>query len=191
MADDETDGELSAVDVEQYTGGRLVANDETSRLLASALSAARRHCGWRVTPVATETVTVNGPGHHLLSLPTLNLVSLTSLTEDGVAVDVSTLRWSSLGFVHKARHAGHWSRDFGAITVTMSHGFDPSTAADFNAAVLAAVDRMSLTVGMGVGPSANLAEKRTLGVTYRWQEAEPVPLLDEALLSPYRLPIVA
>lgn len=180
-------GELSTTDVTQYTKGRLVATDaETIRLLAAAVQAARKYCGWSVTPRQTVTVTVDGPGTRLLALPTMNLVSLASVVEDGVALDVSSLHWSPLGLVRKSGLSGvRWSGNYGAIVVTMTHGFD--VADDFNAAVLALVDRMSLTVGTGTGVGANLVEKRIGDVTYRWQETELVGLLDDSLLGPYRL----
>jgi hypothetical protein len=60
--------ELTTADVEQYTQGRLPAgtlpgspNPETLRLLNAALGAVRRYCGWRVTPVGVDTVTIDGP----------------------------------------------------------------------------------------------------------------------------------
>ena len=38
---------------------------------AAALAAVRRYCGWIVTPPATVTITVDGPGGRVLSLPRL------------------------------------------------------------------------------------------------------------------------
>lgn len=180
--------ELSVADVVAYTGGRLTddgPSGQTARLLSAALGAARRYCGWRVTPTDTESFTLDGPGGHILALPTMNVVELLSVTEDGIDVDVSTLRKSSFGLVRKPFRHQRWCHEIGSITVVMNHGYDD--AEDFNAAVLALVDRMSLAVGTGVGPSANLAEKRVGDVTYRWQETEVVGLLDESLLDPYRL----
>lgn len=147
--------ELSAAAVEQYTKGRLAQGDpETVRLLAEGLSAARRYCGWHVTPIVTDDeVTLDGPGGRLLRLPTLRLGELTSVRENGVELGVDTLYVSALGMVSK-RSGGCWSDKFGAIEVTMTHGFD--AAPDFDAAVLSAIDRASFASSGGrprvVGP---------------------------------------
>lgn len=148
--------ELTVADVAQYTSGRAASDDpETARLLAAGLDAARRFCGWHVTPVrVADEVTLDGPGGKLLVLPTLALVELTSITEDGVALDVAAdLRVSPRGLVQK-RSCGLWCRHYGAIDVVMTHGYDEAAA--FNAAVLSMIDRMSLASTGGrlrvVGP---------------------------------------
>lgn len=75
-------------DAESYTGGRLVATDpETIRAVNAALARVRTFCGWHVSPVQSNTVTLRGSGLEWMVLPTLNIVSITSVTEidcDGV-----------------------------------------------------------------------------------------------------------
>lgn len=133
---------LTADTVEQYTQGRLDSGEpETERLLAEGLSAARRYCGWHVTPVREDVLILDGPGGRLLRLPTLRLIELTEVTENGVTVDVDDLYVSPLGMVTK-KSGACWSRHLGAITVTMTHGFD--NAPDFDGAVLSCIDRASL-----------------------------------------------
>lgn len=152
-------------DVAAYTQGRLAETDpRTPLLLAGALAAARAYCGWHVTSEREDTVTVDGPGALMLMLPTLRLVELTDVIEDGVELDLAKLEWSMAGMVrkvghlshhgyyghHERRRAGGWTSRLRGITVTMKHGFE--TAPDFNAAVLSAVDRV-LTGGREViGP---------------------------------------
>lgn len=99
-----------------------------------ARSAARRFCGWHVTPVIEgHTVTVDGPGTPLLVLPILRLVELTSVVEDGVTLDVATaLDVSASGLVRK-KSGACWSARYGSIVVTMTHGFpefDPEAGED-------------------------------------------------------------
>ena len=128
---------LDAAAVEQFTQGRLNHEDaETQRQLDAALAAARRYCGWHVTPVVTETVTLDGTGGRLLALPTLRLVSIESLNENGETVDPETLEWSTRGLVLKA---GAWTDRLSGITATIEHGFDE--AADFDSAVLSSIER--------------------------------------------------
>ncbi|MDD7812620.1 hypothetical protein PP713_08635 [Mycobacterium sp. CSUR Q5927] len=133
-------GELTPEDVAEFTKGRLDPDDpRVSSLLAVALTAARRYCGWHVTPVRSETVTVDGPGSPMLILPTLRLAAVTSLTEDGVAVDLGTVTWSARGLVCK-RSRRPWTREFMGITATINHGF--ANAEDWQSAVLSLVDHM-------------------------------------------------
>lgn len=152
--------ELTAATVEQHTQGRLDRDDpETARLLAEWLGAARRWCGWHVSPLLQgDEVEVDGPGGRLLVLPTLWLAELTAVVEDGVTLDVADLEVSKRGLVRKK--SGSWTERFGGITVTMNHGFDDAPA--FNAAVLSMIDRSSLASSgslIGVGP-------------FRWSEAK-------------------
>lgn len=176
--------ELSTTDVEQYTADRLHRDElETIRLLAAGLAAARRFCGWHVTPVRTDTgVTLDGPGGRLLALPTLRLVvdDDFAIVEEGVAVVTSDLWVSRRGLVQKKSGAA-WTTRFGSITVTMTHGFDD--AADFNSAVLSWIDRSSLAPAGGranvIGPFQYPVEGVAAGSTFTQSE--------RALLEQYRL----
>lgn len=187
--------ELTTADVAQYTQGRLPAGDpdpdpETTRLLNSALVTARRYCGWRVTPVGVDNLWFDGPGGRLLSLPTLHLVELQSITEDDVELDVADLHVSPLGLVRK-KSGRCWSHHFGAMRVTMNHGYDD--AADWQSAVLELVDRMSSAVGMNAGNSGPPVEKKVDDVVYRWAQSVGDPhnplfdMLNHELVDPYRI----
>lgn len=176
-------------DVIAYTNGTLADDDETARMLAAALAAARTYCRWPVTPVVTDdVVTLDGPADQLLALPTMQLVDLTELTENGVAADVDTLLWQPAPVGRPVRatvykpFGAYWTGCRGEITVTMTHGFD--TADDFNAAVLDAVARMA-TAKSRADPA--LIEKRVADVDYRWSETVAAAIFDESLLGPYRL----
>lgn len=144
---------LDAAAVEDYTQGRLDRDDPlTATLLARSLAAARRWCGWHVTPAQAETVVLDGPGGLMLVLPTLYLSALTAVTEDGTALDVADLQWSRRGLVRKTSAAA-WTTAFSGVEVEMTHGFP--AAQDFEAAVLSMVDRSSLAaagIPVSVGP---------------------------------------
>jgi hypothetical protein len=185
--------ELTAADVVQYTGGRLSLGAETTRLLDAALKAVRRYCGWHVTPVQTDTgMVLDGPGGRVLSLPTLRLVTLTALSENGTALDVDDdVYVSSAGLVRKVSGAW-WTSRYGGITVTMSHGFADAT--DWQSAVLELVDRMSMMPGTAVGGSGPMMRKRVDDVEYAWQTTIGDPgnqnlfdLINHRLVDPYRI----
>lgn len=181
--------ELTAEDVESYTQGRLEDDDQTVILLAAALGAARRYCGWHVTPLHTdEEVVLDGPGTPLLVLPTLKLVELTALTEDGVDVDLDYVAASSRGLCRKKNGypltwpAGYrWTGEYNGITATMTHGY--TDAPDWQSAVLSLIDRM--------GAAASGGELTTIGpFTYATTSAEAGSLFtapERMILDMYRL----
>lgn len=190
--------ELTTADVATYTKGRLPSGDPpdspdpaTLQLLNSALGALRRYCGWRVTPVGVDTVTVDGPGRPVLSLPTLHVVELQSVIEDGNELDLSSLHWSPVGLIRK-KSGACWSRHYGGITVRMNHGYD--NAYDWQSAVLELVDRMEAGVGRVIGSSGPLIERKVDDVTDRWMNSIGDPgnsglfgLINRTLVDPYRI----
>lgn len=138
----DNDGELIPADVAAFTQGRLSAEDpNVAALLAGAVELARRACGWHVTPRRIEELKLDGPGSSLLTLPTLRLVDLVAVYEDGTLLDVDSLTWSERGMVCK-RGGGRWSAEFGSIEVEIEHGFD--SAAAWQQAILASVERRSI-----------------------------------------------
>ena len=144
--------ELTPTDVETYTQGRLHRDDsETARMLTAALAAARRYCGWHVSPVkAGEVLTLDGPRGRVLDLPTRKLLDLTSITEDGRDLDVDgALNWSENGSVRK-RSGGRWSGCYRSIVATITHGYTEEEAADWRQAVLSSIDQVSQTIGGGL-----------------------------------------
>ena len=160
--------ELSAGDLSSFTNGRLPDDADTQDLLDAALSAARRWCGWWVTPVQTGvSFEVDGPGGRVLSLPTLNLIALTAVSECGVALDVTKLDKSKRkGTVEKYPY-GCWSSRAGAISVTMTHGFTEDEAADWRRAVLRLADMMSKDVLTQRG-DMQMSRKKIDDVEYEW-----------------------
>lgn len=175
--------ELTAVGVEEYTGGRLDRDDsETARMLRLGLSAARRRCRWHVYPMRVdEIVTLDGPAGRLLRLPTMRLVELTELTEDGTPVPLSDIDVSKRGMVEK-RSGAFWTRRFSGIVAKMTHGYgEDDIPEDFNSAVLSIIDRASFAPAGGrarvIGPFQYDIEKAAGG----WTEQE------RAWLDPFRI----
>jgi hypothetical protein len=178
-------GELTAADVESYTGGRLPASaPETANLLARALAGARRYCGWVVTPPAIGVdMVLDGPGTRDLVLPTMNMTNLTACVEDSVSLDVSTLAWSRQGIVRK-NTCHRWSHNYGAIRLTVDHGYSEDDAEDWRGAVLAACDLAAQNVGQ------TMQDYTVDDVVRKWFKSAPFAF-DKAILDPYKLMGVA
>lgn len=77
--------------------------------------AIRGYCGWHIAPIITETVTVDGSGGCVQLLPTLRLVDLVSISNDGTVV--TDPEWSENGAVR-----GHWTGKLRGVTATITHG---------------------------------------------------------------------
>lgn len=177
-------GELTTADVTAFTKGRLTGGD-AQRFLDAALAVARRECMWHVTPVRDQdTLTLDGPGKSLLSLPTRKLLALDELSENGVAADVTKLTWSETGSVRKA--SGYcWSGKYRSISVKMTHGFTETEAADWRNAVLSMVDAMSqMPIPTTGGRSDNELTRKKVGeVEYMWSDGKLLELAEKAMYS--------
>ncbi|WP_293308876.1 hypothetical protein [Mycolicibacterium sp.] len=160
--------ELAAADLAAFTGGRLSATaPETASVLAAALAAARRYCGWTVSPVAEVTLTLDGPGGTVLALPTRKLISVTALSENGQSVDVSTLDISRTTGIVRKYPLARWTSRANGITVTMSHGQTEAEAADWRRAVLRLASELA-SDSSAKRDSADLTTKKVDDVEYQW-----------------------
>lgn len=191
--------ELTADDVEAFTGGRLSADDdETARMLAAALAAARADVGWHVSPVRVDDViTVNGPGGYKLRLPTRKIVALTEVEDNGVVLDIpdsgSSATTADVVFDAEVpglliRQNGCWSTGYSSVVVTLDHGFTEVEAADWRQAILQTVSDMSAASGRS---DADLVRKEVDDVVYQWGPiaAQAIYSVD-AVLARYRITMV-
>jgi len=188
--------ELSVDDVIQYTGGRLTDNDETQRILDTALVVARRYCGWHVSPVREDVIVMDGAGGTELFPPTRNIVDLTEVLNDGVTLEVggsgsgagtpvvvvpASAPWKLV------LTTGRWSTHYSGIELTLSHGYTEAQAQDWRHAVLSMVEQMGSTAGRSDG---DLVSKQVDDVIYRWNTAAEEalysvkPILDNYELRP-------
>ena len=83
----------------------------------AALAAVRAYCGWHVAPVITSTVTLDGPSGGLLMLPSLRVVNVGEVLNDGALVD--SPEWSEAGMIR-----GRWTSKFRGVQVTFDHGYE-------------------------------------------------------------------
>lgn len=151
---------------------------------AAALHAVRNHCGWHVAPVIEETLTLDGSGSSALLLPSNRVVSVRSITEDGKEVDLDSVGVSTSGILRK-RGGYRWTRELGAVEVTLEHGHEQY---DDLQAVVEQVAARSETTGSGAlsetaGPF-NIRRGTSSG-----GEVVGAPLLgmEKAALAPYVL----
>ncbi len=179
-----TMAELAPSDLPASVRGLFATDNEAQDAINAVLAAARRYCGWVVSPVAENVqVVVDGPGGRVLSLPTLNLITLSAVDEDGADWAPTDLRASRLGLVRK-RSGMSWTSAYGAITATMTHGFTETEAADWRRAVVKLVGQRE----QSSRDSGDLKRKKIDDVEYEWFEG--VVSVDSelsALFAPFRI----
>lgn len=197
--------ELLPADVQTFTHGRLQASDpEVVRMLAAALSVARREVGWHVSPVhVSEAITLDGPDSRILWLPTLKLVELRGVTEDDTVLDLATIKPSAgdgPGLPRRVAlrkvNRGWWTGEYGGLVVTMDHGYTEEEAADWRQAILSLVDQISLipvkaATGMSdFGQSSVRVDDVQIGYNPYATIAQEVVFSIAHILDDYRLPSV-
>jgi hypothetical protein len=149
----------------------------------------RAYCGWHIAPQREDTLTLDGPGGPLLVLPSLHVVSVTSVAENGVELDPEGYAWSAAGVVRRTSSAATWNgscgwtSDYRAVVITMTHGY-----AEMPLDVQAVIDR--LTARSTDDPS----QYSQVGAVAYATGADGLPVsgslttLDRMVLDRYRLP---
>lgn len=89
-----------------------------------AVAYIRREAGWHIFPIAVDTLTLDGEGGHVLTLPSLRVEDISEIIENGTPLDPSAYEWSADGDVKRVR--GCWTTRWRGITVTLTHGYDPA-----------------------------------------------------------------
>lgn len=176
--------ELAPDDLPAAVRARFDSDPAAQSAINAVLAAARRYCGWHVSPVREdEVLDLDGPGGRVLSLPTLNLLSVSSVTESGVAVNVADLdRSRRKGTLTKPY--GRWTCRDGAIEVTATHGFTEEEAADWRRAVVQLVGQRA----QSSRPSADLKRRKVDDVEYEWFEGlVSVDSELAAVFAPFRI----
>lgn len=159
--------------------------DAAADAQARAEATVRAWCGWHVAPERSEVLVLDGPGTTTLVLPSLYVVDIASITEDGVVLDPSHYSWSAAGMVRRLQadyyHWG-WSNAYRSLQVDLTHGFT-----EWPADVQGVIDRLAARTGI----SGNLAQ---VGAVRYAVGADGLPVsetltpADEAALAPYKLP---
>ena len=157
---------------------------------ARAEATVRAHCGWHVAPVKDETITLDGPGTGALLLPSLHVVDVLTITEDGAeltpAIDYS---WSVSGAVRRYPESwrvdsqGRWTGNFRAVVVELTHGFD-----QWPLDVLAVIDRLVARAMSGAGVLSQVGAVSFATGQDGLPLSDSLSTTDKAALGPYVLP---
>lgn len=187
--------EIATTDLSAATLARFGSTPAAQAAINAVLAAARRYCGWWVSPAKTaDVVTLDGPVGQIVDLPTRKLTALTSVVEAGTTLDVTKLDWSADG-PHGApirkQSGARWSSRYRSIVVTMNHGFTEAEAADWRKAIIDMVTTVSYSYVNASSGNDALKRKRVDDVEYEWFDfasaaAESVYSVS-AVLDAYRI----
>lgn len=166
------DAFATSADMAERSQGSVPAD---TPFLNTALKAAstriRNKCGWHVWPVVTDTYMVRELSGSQIWLPTTLMRSLSGLTVDGVAADLSLVRWFPDGRVDVC-----WA---GQARVTFTHGYDEAPD-----------DLIALTLDLALGDllSRGVVREQTLASSVTWARTSGrITLEDEEILSAYKV----
>lgn len=161
-----------------------------------AIALVRLYCGWHVAPEQDDTLVMDGPGASTLILPSLHVVDLTAITEDGVLLDPTAYSWSSAGIVRRGdtswwmtspywRGCGpRWTANLRGLEVELTHGYT-----DWPPEVMGVIERLTARANADDTVLAQVG-----GVRYA-TDADGMPVsgasvtdVDRHILDAYRLP---
>jgi hypothetical protein len=184
MADDELPTLVTPEEFRLLTGSD-VEDDRAGELLAQASGLVRTWCGWHLAARLTQAVVVDGSGAETVALPTLHLVDLLAVTENGVPVELELVEWSTAGFL--IRRSRRWTSRLRGVRAEILHGL-ARTPTEVRAVVIAIVARaVAHPAGTGV------ASERTGPFQITWSQTAQdggLVLLDfeERVLDRYTIP---
>ncbi len=157
----------------------------TDGQLDVAVAIVRTYCRWHIAPTVTETITLDGRGGQLLTLPSMHVAAVTAVTVDGV--DIDDFDWSTNGTVERC---GWWPSKRRSIEIDVQHGH--AACPDDVAGVVASIAaKLPLSTG-GADIEVGVVEESIGSYRYRLSDSSQTEgqLTDSHryLLGAHRLP---
>ena len=157
---------------------------DPATFLESASALVQRYCGWEIAPREERTFVLDGRGSQHLWLPTLMLVDVISVMNDGEEVPVENYDWSKDGWV--GLRCGAWSERASGIEVTCISGYEKAPA-DLAGIIMGVAAR-------GAASPTGAYLQRAGAVQMQWQADKGSALggsfleAEKAVLDLYKLP---
>ncbi len=161
--DEQPDLLLTADEIQAVTN-RDMSTELAKAIAALATDAVRDYCGCRVAKTATETITLASRGTRSIFLPSLHIVSVDAVTENGHSLALTDgYDWDDVGILHRVgRRSWHAGRR--SVEVTVTHGH-PRCPGGIATAIASAVARGAFTPAGGVVSEGALGQTNQYGRT--------------------------
>lgn len=150
----------------------------------------RAYARWHITPIITETLTLDATGTQTINLPTLRLLEVERLEYAGQEIDPAGFEFSDAGLIRVGKTA--LPSRLGGIKATIRHGYDPKECAEIFQIAQALAERIQIG-----NASQGVVQQTTGPFSMRFGTiAGGVPVSQALLLEPekqvlarYRLPL--
>ncbi|WP_052060173.1 hypothetical protein [Rhodococcoides fascians] len=120
---------VTGADVIKAGAGRFDDEELADEKVAQVWDAVRSYCEWHISPVLERVeLTVDGSGSPILQVPTLRLLAVHSVREEGEPVDPSRFMWSADGTLKK--RVGCWTSEWRGVELVVDHGLEDVPALD-------------------------------------------------------------
>jgi hypothetical protein len=176
---------MPLVNLKDYKNA-LARNDAAKeQWIKAAQSAVQRYCGWHVSPIISEQITVDGVGGVDLYLPTLRAIEVKDVYNNGVLVPEDDYSSSRDGYMRL--YTGSWSNRLSGIKLTLEHGYEMDDIEELRALILTIAGRAEASP-QGVTQEASGARTITFS-RFAGGSSGGVAIFDHeyALLNRYKL----
>lgn len=143
--------------------------------LEEAEGLVRDYCGWHIAPEREDDIVLDGTGNRILPLPSLHVVSVEDITDDGRTVAQAEVDVSASGYI---KRSCAWTGKPGGITLTLTHGYETVPPG-----VASIVKRLAQIGVSNPGGAARIQD----GPFSEAYGAMALTAADELALGPYRI----
>ena len=171
---------ISAEDFTELTG---IDNPRAEAAVAAASQAIRNYCGWHISPSLNCTAYPVGGGP-VAKLPAGYVSSITSISENGAALDSGVYEWRSDGLIRRT-DCKKWADSWDGITAVYAAGYSADAIPDLVEAVCSVASGV-----LSVSPGVTNESADGVSISYSQSASSIAAALtsqQKCALEPYKL----
>jgi len=111
----------SVADIDAFLHIPIEQWHSAQRAIEEATAAIQNYCHQHLAYVANDTITLDSSGSPVLLLPELPVLSVRSVTEDGILLDPTEYKLGASGFLWRVGR--NWTSGIQVVTVIYDHGY--------------------------------------------------------------------
>lgn len=171
---------ISVSDFSDLTG---IDNPRAEAAVTAASQAIRNYCGWHISPSLNCTAYPVGGGR-VAKLPAGYVSALTSISENGSALDSGAYEWRSDGLIRRT-DCKNWTDTWDGITAVYAAGYSADAIPDLVEAVCSVASGV-----LSVAPGVASESADGVSISYSVNASSIAAALtsqQKSALEPYRL----